>query len=223
MSVVSNRHNVIPFISGKSIALDGQRLTVAKYKSTEKQKAKYPNVCASIPVMKISKDDITDSLMVHINEWLQLQQDNVFKSVYESKGGTLASIGDEELNIGAIVGYLNASASSGRLTKEAIESWYKEEMIMIIMINAGVKKGFINANDPDISRLSAAQSAELDKVCNVYRDLFSGLAGGSTRYDAMKQDSLKRMLAQATESPMAERLFNRLESMKEPESIVDIL
>ena len=151
MSNVSTSHNVVPFVSGKSEALTGQRLTVAKYKSTAKSPAKYPNVCASIPLLEISEELFLEhpALIVHVTEWLREKQDDVFKSVYESHGGTLGSVNDAELSIPAIIGYLNASSVSGRLTKESIEQWYASDCAPIIMVNAAVKKGYIGADDAD--------------------------------------------------------------------------
>ena len=224
MSNVSTSHNVVAFVSGKSEALTGQRLTVAKYKSTAKTPAKHPNVCASIPVLELTLESIPQALVPHINTWLQEQQDNVFKSVYESHGGTLTSVNDSELGVDSIIGYLSAVSVSGRLTKEAIEQWYTSECKHVIVFNAAVKQGFIGADfDGEELTVTEAQQAQLDKISNAYRDLFSGLAGGTTKYAPSVQDSLNKMLSQCADSPMVERLVGRLESMAVAKDFADLL
>jgi hypothetical protein len=225
MSNISNRHNVTKFVSGSSEALAGQRLTIAKYKNTDKSPAKYPSVCASIPALAINQNDITDGLMIHINNWIQNVQDSVFKSVYESSGGNMASIGDDEISLVAIENYLNASAVSGRLTKESIESWYKVAMEQIIIYNAAVKNGFISADTPDNElKISEAQEAQLNKVSNAYRDLFSGLSGGATKYNAAVRASLTKMLGFVGEDDaMAERLTARIKAMEAQTDMADLL
>lgn len=225
MSNISNRHNVVAFISGKSEALTGQRLTIAKYKSTAKTPAKFPNVCASIPLLEVTENVLTENpgLLGHVTEWLLSKQDDVFKSVYESHGGTLSSIGDNELDISSIIGYLNAESVSGRLTKESIESWYALECKGIIYVNAAIKKGFIGADADDLEVITENQRTHLELVCNSYRDLFSGLAGGTTKYAPPVQESLNKMLSQCADSPMVERLVGRLESMAVAKDFADLL
>jgi hypothetical protein len=225
MSNISNRHNVVSFVSGKSEALTGQRLVVAKYKSTAKTPAKYPNVCASIPPLALeSISDIPDALLPHINSWILEQQDGLFKSVYESNGGVLTTVSDDELGIPAIIGYLSAVSVSGRLTKESIESWYKSEMEGVIKITAAVKKGFIGADEIDSElQVTDAQEIQLELVSNSYRDLFSGLAGGATKYASEVQASLLRMLGLVEESTMQERLVERVKGMNKVQSIAEYL
>lgn len=226
MSNVSTSHNVVSFVSGKSEALTGQRLTVAKYKSTAKQAARFGNVCASIPVLTVTEELFLDhpGILGHVSNWLQEKQDAVFKSVYESHGGSLSSVNDAELDIPAIIGFLNAQSVSGRLTKESIEAWYMEECAGIIQVQAAIKKGYIGADSADEElTLSDAQLADITKVSNAYKDLFSGLAGGTTRYSAQIQESLSKMLGFCADSVMTERLSTRLESMKEQKDYADIL
>ena len=225
MSTISDRHNVVSFVSGKSEALTGQRLTVAKYKSTAKTQAKFPNVCASIPVMECTEYTLSENpgLLPHFTEWLLSKQDDVFKSVYESHGGTLSSVSDSELDLNSIIGYLNAESVSGRLTKESIEQWYALECKGIIYVNAAVKKGYIPADADDLEMLSENQKTQLELVCNAYRDLFTGLAGGTTKYAPSVQESLNKMLSQCADSPMVERLVGRLESMAVAKDFADLL
>jgi len=214
MSNVSTSHNVVPFVSGKSEALTGQRLVIAKYKSTAKQAAKHPNVCASVPVLEIVREEITESLMVHVNEWLREKQDAVFKSVYESHGGTLSSVNDAELDISAIVGFLSAQSVSGRLTKELIDSWYKSEAEGTVKVLFAVSLGFIASDAEDGEfEVTEEQDKKLDSLAKVYGEFFSGLAGGATRYDIKRVESLRKVLGNVGDSAITERLSARLDSM----------
>ena len=90
MSNVSNVHDVIPFVAGKSAALTGQRLARVGYKSTAKNPAKFPSVAVSVPFL--SDDSLRenmDSLLPYIKGMMEKTQDDVIRSLYESKDGSL--------------------------------------------------------------------------------------------------------------------------------------
>ena len=51
-------------------------------------------------------------------------QDGVIRSLYESSDGSLSAVSDADISIDAIIGFLEAESTGGRLTKEFIEAWF---------------------------------------------------------------------------------------------------
>ncbi len=100
MSNVSNVHDVIPFVAGKSAALSDQRLAKVGYKSSAKNPAKFPSVAVSVPFL--SDDSLRenmDSLLPYIKGMMEKTQDDVIRSLYESKDGTLKIVQDHEISV----------------------------------------------------------------------------------------------------------------------------
>lgn len=218
---IGNRHSLTLFVSGTSQALAGQRLAKIGYKSTKANPAKFPSVCASIPPLENLPENLED-FKVHILAWFMEKQDSVIRGLYEASNGTRQSVGDDEIGYSAILGYLNAESVSGRLTKDAIEQWFKLECEGVVLYTAAVKKGFCTPEDSE-PNFSEGQMKELQKTCNAYRDLFSGLAGGATRYAENVQDSLLRILSVCPESTLTEKLTARIEGMKEQKDFAELL
>src|SRR6185369_6759627 len=124
MSNVSNRHQFKQFTAGKSTPLSGQRLAKIGYKNTEKNRAKYQNAFVSVPY--ITDDAIADQieqLIPHIKNMLEESQDALLKTLYEQQNGILenGSVSDEDISVSAVIGYMNAESTGGRMTKESIE------------------------------------------------------------------------------------------------------
>lgn len=218
---IGNRHSLTLFVSGSSFPMAGQRLAKIGYKSTKANPAKFPSVCASIPPLENLPENLQD-FAPHILGWLMEKQDSVIRGLYEASNGTRQSVGDDEIGYSAILNYLNAESISGRLTKDAIEQWFKLECEGIVMYTAAVKKGFCSADDSN-PKFSEIQKGVLQNTVNAYKDLFSGLAGGATKYAENVQDSLLRVLSVCPESAMVEKLTARLEGMKEQKDFADLL
>jgi len=209
MSVISTRHNVNAFVTGTSKPLHGQRLSKVGYKSTKQNPAKYPSICVSVPVIP-SNEIISnvDKIVPYVRSMLESAQDGIIRSLYESSGGMLTSIGDDELNIGAILGFLSAEASGDRLTKEGLEEWFKVTMADSLIVVFAEKLGF------DLS--TPEQEVVVMKHVDVYKDMISSLSGGKTMLGMDKISNIRKAfsLCGLDDEPMVEKLNARLDNIE---------
>lgn len=169
MSQVSNVHNLVPYVSGKSRPLGDQYLSVVSYKVTEKMKkagksAPFPAVCVSIPV--IPTDGILGKLEgfdSHIAGWVTSQRDKLIRSLYEGSKGTRKTVSDEEIGIPALLAFLDAENQSDRLTIEAIGKWFDakmEDIVSVFVADALKYEGTLT--EEQIKRVEQATKARRD-------------------------------------------------------------
>lgn len=219
MSVVSNRHNVVPFIAGKSVAFNGQRLSRVLYKPSKKgnKEASFPSVCVSVPKIKEPIDsEVIERLHPFIIELIEGTQDKIVKSLYENSNGTISSIHDDDISIDAVIGYLEAESSGGRLTKEALNKWFVDNMQDNLYIVLCEKMGYEN---PDKNEGEAVQ-----RQINGYKEMISALSGGATVYQEKQVKALLKAISVATsDDDIAKKLTIRLEKMLIPNKIMENL
>lgn len=217
MSNVSNRHTVTPFVSGESKPLSGQRLAKVGYKDRGGKKAKLPSICVSIPMIEEPSEDQMIRLLPHIRTMLETAQDAVIRSLYESSEGALKNVSDDEISIDACIAFLEAERNGSRLTKELIESWFDSEVKDNLSVVIAEKLGFEELND--------TQAQVIDKHLKVYRDILSMLAGGRTVLEAKQLNACEKAIALAAseESDVAKKLQARIEAMKNPKPLEELL
>jgi hypothetical protein len=213
---ISNRHSIVPFISGISEALSGQRLAKVGYKSTKEGKAKFPSICVSVP--RIGDPEIEgniSALLPYIKELIEQAQDGIIRGLYESSEGCLVNVSDEELSISACIGYLGAVSQGSRLTKELIEQWFVDNMELGLIGLLAVKLGFISGIDA-IEELTEAQYAKVELSVGGYKGMLTGLSGGKTHYEPVKCKALILAVRKtgADDSEIGKRLIGRLEVME---------
>jgi len=218
MSNISNRHSVQPFVAGKSEPLSGQRLAKVGYKTTKKNKAKYPSVFVSVP--PINSESIVnnmDRLTPHIVAMLENAQDGVIRSLYESSDGALQSVSDDDIAISACIAYLEAENNGSRLTKEMIEQWFDSEVRENLTVLVAEKLGFEELND--------TQMQVVTKHVDVYRDILSSVSGGRTILAEQQIKACERALtlAASDDSDVAKKIGARLQSMKTPKPLAELL
>jgi len=211
MSNVSNRHNVNPFVAGKSDALTGQRLAKVGYKTTKKNPAKFKNVCVSVPF--VSDDDVSANsvrMIPYIRTMIENAQDGIIKSLYESAQGSLSSVSDDEISVSSCIAFMEAEESGGRLTKEFLETWFVE-----------------NVSDNLSVALAERTSLELEDgkilaAVNGFKGLISGLSGGKTYYAPEQIVQIRKALELCSEDDeISKKLVNRLNVMeKKTEELV---
>lgn len=225
---ISNRHSIVPFISGISEALSGQRLAKVGYKSTKENKAKYPSICVSVP--RIGNDAITENiagLMPYIKELIEQAQDGIIRGLYESSDGCLVNVSDEDLSIAQCIGYMGAVSQGNRLTKELIEQWFVDQMELGLTGLLAVKLGFISGIDA-IEELTEGQYTKVELAVSGYRGMLSGLSGGKTHYEAVKCKALILAIKKtgADDSEIGRKLVGRLEVMEKkivPDGLLALL
>ena len=217
MSHFPSTHLVTAFDSAKSQALSGQRLAKIRYKTTAKQAAKFPSVCVSVPPLADSEImDNLPALKTHIRAMLEAAQDGVIRSLYEAAGGNLTSVQDSDISVIACIGYLNAEAEGGRLTKETIEAWFDSSLAEYVTALIAEKLGYDGA-------LTVEQEATIGKHVKGYKDMYSALAGGKTMYQPNQIASLRKVLGLVDTDELATKLDARLAGMLSKPKMEDLL
>lgn len=218
MSHFPSTHLVTAFDSAKSQALSGQRLAKIRYKTTAKQAAKFPSVCVSVPPLADSEImDNLPALKTHIRAMLESAQDGVIRSLYEAAGGNLTSVQDSDISVIACIGYLNAEAEGGRLTKETIDAWFDSSLAEYVTALIAEKLGY---GDTD---LTPEQDATISRHVRGYKDMYSALAGGKTMYQPNQIASLRKVLGLVDTDELATKLDARLAGMLSKPKMEELL
>ncbi len=212
MSNVSNVHDVVPFVAGKTNPLSGQRLAKVGYKSTAKNPAKFKSVAVSVP--QINPDDISANitqLLPYIGTMLENVQDNVIRSLYESKNGELKIIQDSDISVQACIAFLESEAAGDRLKKEHIESWFDRVCAENTFTLIAEKLGYTG------EELTEDQVATVEKHVKVYRDILSMLSGGRTVLTPVQIKSCRTVIeVSEDDSGIGQKLLARLKAMETP-------
>lgn len=219
MSHFPTHHLVTKFDSKRSQPLTGQRLAKIRYKTTEKQSAKYPSVCASVPF--IAESDILENiprLVSHIRNILESAQDGCIRSIYEARDGVLTAVDDSDISIDACIKYLEAEAAGSRMTKEFIESWFDSSVSEYLTVLLAEKLKYEN-----IESLTPEQIATIGNHSKGYKDLYSMLAGGKTILQENQINSLLKVIELIDADETSEKLKKRLLDMKNKPKLRELL
>jgi len=220
MSHFPSTHLVTAFDSAKSQALSGQRLAKIRYKTTAKQKARFPSVCVSVP--PISHDEITNNiqaLMPHVRAMLEAAQDGVIRGLYETADGMLSSVQDSDISVAACIGWLEAESTGGRLTKEIIEAWFDTGLVDVVTALIVDKLGYGTGDDD----LTPEQEHTVGKYVRGYKDMYSALAGGKTMYQEKQIATLLKVLSLADTDDIGVKLDLRLVQMRNKPKMEELL
>lgn len=213
---ISNRHPVNPFIAGKSAPMSEQRLARVGYKSSAKNPAKYPNVCASVPMIAELTNEQIEALQDHIFTMLENAQDGIFRSLYESSDGKLECITDDDISVESCIAFLNAEAEGSRITKEMVEKWFVENVQDNLTVVIATKLGF-NLDTPE-------QENTVQKHINGYKALMAALSGGKTILTDVQIKGLQRALElSSVDDEIAGKLSKRLVTMQNKPKIEELL
>lgn len=213
---ISNRHPVNLFVAGKSAPMSEQRLARVGYKSSAKNPAKYPNVCASVPRLSELTNEQIEALQDHIFTMLENAQDGIFRSLYESSDGKLECISDDDISVESCIAFLNAEAEGSRITKEMVEKWFVENVQDNLTVVIATKLGF-QLDTPE-------QEATVQKHVNGYKALMSALSGGKTILTDVQIKGLQRALeVSSVDDEIASKLSKRLVTMQNKPKIEDLL
>lgn len=217
MSNVSSTHTLNPFVAGKSEPLTGQRLAKIGYKKTKDNPNPLQSVCVSIP--HIAPNWITDNvtrLMPYVANMLENAQDGIIRSLYESKGGNLNQIHDSDISIEAIIGFLEAESTGGRLTGEYLAAWFDSNLSENLTVIIADKLKFNLETEEQIKTV--------ERHLNGYKGLIVSLAGNKTVLQPNQIAGIRKALDIASnEDATVSRLRAKLDSMEKKEKIEDLL
>lgn len=181
----------------KSIKVDGKMVA-----------SKLANSCLEIPF--ISEEAVTNNmadLVPHIISYLETVQDSMVKTVHST--GT-ESVNETDFGISRILTTLEASATSGKLTKEQAEAWFDSDVADNLTVLFADKFGM--SDDP-----SEEDADKLVAICKVYKSKLAALVGPKTFYTPDEATSLVKAInmSEANSSVVGARFVKRLEVMIE--------
>ena len=213
MSVVSNRHAVVPFIAGTSAPMSGQRLARVICKQTALMTKQgitaLPSVCASIPMLPVPTAEQINELMPHIVSMLESVQDGILRARYEASQGSLDTITDDDLSVEQCIAFLNAKAAGNRITGDSVRAWFNATMAETMLVFIAEKLKF-NELTPEVVKTC-------EPHVNGYRELFAVLGAGKT---VLPENQLKQLQFAlgliSSDDPMAQRLMDRITAMRQP-------
>lgn len=210
MSIISmEAHSVVSYEAGKTKAFAGQRLAKVTYKTDKETGVKKDSKAVSLPLVAV--EEISSNLVAltpYIAEYLQGVQDKI---VRERIDGGASSISAADVSVEGIIAHLEledtGSGTGGRLTKEIVGAWFDSEVSDSLALVLAEKLG-VSSVPTD------AESAQILRVVDTFREKVAALAGGKTSYPAALASSIKKCidLAPAGDS-IAVRFNARLDKM----------
>lgn len=214
---ITNRHAVIPFVSGETAPLAGQRLAKVGYKSSKTKAAKYKSIAVSVPkIIEPLSADILQRVSKHVVAMFENAQDGIIKSLYESREGMLSEVSDDDLSIDACIAYLDAESTGGRLTKELLELWFTDNVHDNLFVTIAEKLGFLEQ--------TPAQVETINKHVVAYKNLVSSLSGGATVLNQKQQEQVRKVLdLSGADDDVCKKLTARLAKMAEPVKVTELI
>lgn len=213
MSIISNRHSVVPFVAGTSKPFPEQRLAKVGYKSSKANPAKFPSVCASVPTIAGWSENQSARLKTHFVQLLADTQDKIFRSLYESSDGSILSIGDDEISVDQCIAYLEAESTGDRLTKERIVEWFNDNVSDNLSVVICEK---LSVDNPDDLRVQ--------QTLNAYRGLFGSLSKDSGALQEKQVTGLRKAIeVSAVDDEIAKRLDGKLAAMLNRPKLEELL
>jgi hypothetical protein len=227
MSVVSNVHSVVPFVSGESKPLGGQRLSKVGFKLTEKMKKEgqtaLPSVCASVPFL--AREEVMgniEALLPHVGTMLEGVQDAIFRSLYEASKGQRKELRQEEISVQACIAYLEAEAAGSRMSAESIRAWFKVSLNQNLLIVVAEKLGYGEQEE-----LTEEQTKTCQKHVDNYCGLLEQLAGKQLRksgWTVKQWTGMQTALKLADDGDMmAARLEKKMQEISEVPDLQELL
>lgn len=203
MSTLSSIHAIQEYVSGTSVALQDNELIVSRGNA----KSKTVSICASVPL--ITKDAIVssfDSLFPHIQDLITNARSKIIRTAHNSGA---VEITTEQLDIAAVISFLDSESESARLTKEQITAYLNEPEQKELL-----KVAFAEALKYS-ENLTGDQIEKLNKMHKAFTDSASELSGSRTLWEEKKQNTMKKYLSILDDSQMKQKLENKIAAMKD--------
>jgi hypothetical protein len=225
MSNVSNVHTVVPFVSGKSEALTGQRLIRVLYKPRGNKPAEYPSVCVSVPLLPQA---IVSDARFHpyFMEYLETVQDKVVKGLYEARKGKLDRVSDAELDADAMLGYLVAESAGERISKESIAAWFAARVRDNLLVIYAEKLGYVPAGSDGNVELTDEQMDTLLRECGKVQAICELMAGKDVVLAEQQKKTIQRVFQICSENEsegFSAKLKSKFDSLCGKVSVSEVL
>jgi hypothetical protein len=213
---ISTRHSIMPFVSGETAPMQGQRLAKVGYKDRGENKAKFPSIAISVPFIDPTElESNFKRLLPHFGTFLEGVQDSVIRSLHESSGGTLREVSDDDIGITACLNYLEAASGGTRLSAETIRAWFVSDLQDNLSVMIAEKLGF--------EEMSPGQMEVIAKKLHAYAETFCMLAGKSVSWPDGKLKSLKTAVDLAADSELTAKITRKITELAEKPAIEELL
>ena len=189
---------------------DGERLVKCLYKVNPKTK----KAAGENSYILVSESHLAESVVVenaaklapYVSAFLQSVEDKIIKDAHVK--GSLG-FSDKFLSLDKILASLDEAGQGNRLNKEKIEAWFNSDMQEPLIAAFAEKMGVSEVPTPE-------ELEKLAEITGVYKAKFASLASGKTAYRKEEAELLQKALdvTEAGKTPIGEKFYNRLESMK---------
>lgn len=210
MSNVSSQHSVVPFVSGETKPLTGQRLAKVGYKKTKECPNPPKSIAVSLP--QLSDDELLQSapkLLAVLRESCESIQDKIIRSLYESREYNLDRVSDAEIGIDSIAAYASSEQSGGRITKEYLEQWFDANMRDNLTVVIADKLGFEELNPEQLDVVNEHLAG-----C---RGLIASITGNKTMLTMQQIVGIRRAIdvSAVGDSKVVNVLLERMNTMEQ--------
>lgn len=215
MSNVTNAHDIKPYNSASSKALDGQRLSLILFKTPKDKKddksyTKPENRCVSIPILSITC--VPAILASALQDAFFELQDAVIKSkiiTADDAGTKKLVILDSEIDFESCAAYAAENAISGKLTKDVVENWFDANMVEKLTVAIANAMGLGDTQ-------SADEIARLDASVEQHKKLFASCAATRPAINTKIAKSLLKALELSEEDKVQLALRAKLHKLANP-------
>lgn len=216
-----NEYRFSEYVSGKTGTRAGHRASVVNFKTDKVTKVKRKSMYAELPVVTTDmvKSQIS-TLAEAVKVWCEEVQDSIVRAAVVAGAGAVTA---EDVSIEAIAAYMREQMVSGRLTGEAVENWYAENMEASLFLVLSEHTG-INEHS------SVEMQKQLGAIAEVYKKGIVALASGRTKHD--KETAIRLLRAfercglvdsSSGEDDICNKLVSRLRVMSQAEEAVSLL
>lgn len=214
MSNMSEFHNTVVYDPKTTKAFAGQRLSKHSWKTDKETGVKPESKAVSIPTLR-AEVTASAALQSHIIGYLESVQDAMIKELIVA--GT-TQIHDEQINVEAMVEWLEAESSGTRLTKQDATKWFEDTIEDTLALVLATKLGVSEVPTEN-------ESKQIFAIVGEFKNKITSLAGGKTSYTPQVAERLIKALdlVEDKEDAILSRFLKRLEKMKESTAEIDLL
>ena len=192
-------------------ASEGKRIAKVLYKAPKVgEKAAGENSYLELAMISpeaLKQPEMLASFAPHFISYIESIQDVMVRKLHKN-GVSRMSV--SSFNLDAILEHLEEEGTSGRLSKEVIESWFVSEVEESLFSAFADKLGVVGDN------VSEEQAEKLLLVCSAYKKKFVSVSSGRSRIPDSEIESLEKALqiSGAKDSIVGARIVARLAKMK---------
>lgn len=201
-------------------ANEGFRLAVIRWKSMSDKPKLSPDRCVMVRKLHLTIEP--SCLQTAFQQAFEDIQDAFIRECIESdirNGKAPQPIAQSQLSASSIAEWNSQKSSGERLTKDAIEAWYQQDLHELLVIALAESKGFNEDNPPSDQVL-----ADCEVSAKKHRDLLSKLASPTfTIGNPVVMKQLQNAVALSSDTTVGAKLATRLANIAKAQNEMDSL